>query len=61
MSGPVPCSFLQDIRDRKEYEQRLKDFHAMVSQKLRSLLTSMGGSLALIAGGSSVWSMTCST
>ena len=41
----------RDITRRKETEQRLREFYAILSHELRSPLTSIRGSLSLIQGG----------
>jgi PAS domain S-box-containing protein len=45
------CAFIQDISARKDAEQRIKEFYALLSHELRSPLTSIRGALGLIEGG----------
>jgi len=42
------CAFVRDITERKEMEQRLKEFYSTVSHELRSPLTSIRGSVRII-------------
>jgi PAS domain S-box-containing protein len=45
------CAFFQDISLRKDAEQKIRDFYALLSHELRSPLASIRGSLGLIEGG----------
>ena len=42
------CAFVRDITERKETEQRLKEFYSTVSHELRAPLTSIRGSVKII-------------
>jgi signal transduction histidine kinase len=42
------CAFVRDITERKEIEQRMKEFYSTVSHELRSPLTSIAGSVSII-------------
>jgi PAS domain S-box-containing protein len=42
---------LRDITERKQMEQRVSDFYSMVSHELRTPITSIKGSLSLMADG----------
>jgi PAS domain S-box-containing protein len=44
----ILCAFARDITERKAVEQRFKEFYSTVSHELRSPLTSMRGSMALV-------------
>lgn len=43
------CAFLRDITERRELQQRLRDFYSTVAHELRAPLTSIRGSLSMAA------------
>lgn len=45
------CGVIQDITDRKEAEQRVREFYSTVSHELRTPLTSIKASLGLVTNG----------
>lgn len=45
------CAFMQDISLRKEGEQRMNEFYALLSHELRTPMTAILGSLELMATG----------
>ena len=48
VSERLLCGFVRDITERKEAEQRFKEFYSTVGHELRSPLTSIRGSVILI-------------
>jgi PAS domain S-box-containing protein len=44
-------AILRDVTERKQMEQRVSDFYSMVSHELRTPITSIKGSLSLMAEG----------
>jgi PAS domain S-box-containing protein len=47
-SDRILCAFARDITERKLVEQRFREFYSTVSHELRSPLTSMRGSIAVV-------------
>lgn len=45
------CTFVSDITDRKEFEKHAADFYSIVAHEMRSPLTSILGSLAVLDDG----------